>query len=68
MTNDNFLRACRREDVDHTPVWLMRQAGRYMKEYMALKEKYSFLEMCRTPEIACEVTLQPINAFELDAA
>ncbi len=68
MTNDNFLRACRREDVDHTPVWLMRQAGRYMKEYMALKEKYSFLEMCRTPEIACEVTMQPINAFELDAA
>jgi uroporphyrinogen decarboxylase len=68
MENDNFLRACRREETDHTPVWLMRQAGRYMKEYMALKEKYSFLEMCRTPEIACEVTLQPIKAFELDAA
>ena len=42
MENDNFLRACRREETDHTPVWLMRQAGRYMKEYMALKEKYSF--------------------------
>ncbi len=68
MKNDNFLRACRREATDFTPVWLMRQAGRYMKEYMALKEKYSFLEMCRTPEIACEVTMQPINAFDLDAA
>ncbi|MCK4739660.1 MAG: uroporphyrinogen decarboxylase [Deltaproteobacteria bacterium] len=68
LKNDNFLRACRREKTDHTPVWLMRQAGRYMKEYMALKEKYSFLEMCKNPEIACEVTMQPINAFELDAA
>ena len=68
MSNDNFLRACRREPVDHTPVWLMRQAGRYMKEYMAIREKHSFLEMCRTPELACEVTLQPIRAFDLDAA
>src|SRR4030065_2883531 len=68
MSNDNFLRACRREPVDHTPVWLMRQAGRYMKEYMAIREKHSFLEMCRTPELACEVTLQPIRAFALDAA
>jgi len=68
MANDTFLRACRREATEYTPVWLMRQAGRYMKEYMAIKEKHSFLEMCRTPEIACEVTLQPIRAFELDAA
>lgn len=68
MKNDTFLKACRREATDFTPVWLMRQAGRYMKEYMALKEKYSFLEMCRTPEIACEVTMQPIKAFDLDAA
>ena len=68
MGNETFLKACRGEATDHTPVWLMRQAGRYMKEYMALKEKHSFLEMCRTPEIACEVTMQPINAFELDAA
>ncbi len=68
MENDTFLRACRNESTEYTPVWLMRQAGRYMKEYMALKEKYSFLEMCRTPEIACEVTMQPINAFDLDAA
>jgi uroporphyrinogen decarboxylase len=68
MANETFLKACRREPAGYTPVWLMRQAGRYMKEYMAIKEKYSFLEMCRTPEIACEVTLQPIKAFELDAA
>jgi uroporphyrinogen decarboxylase len=68
MANDTFLKACRREPVEHTPIWLMRQAGRYMKEYMAIREKHSFLEMCRTPELACEVTLQPIKAFELDAA
>jgi len=68
MSNDTFLKACRREPVSHTPVWLMRQAGRYMKEYRDLKEKHTFLEMCRTPELACEVTLQPIKAFELDAA
>ncbi|MEE8575238.1 MAG: uroporphyrinogen decarboxylase [Thermodesulfobacteriota bacterium] len=68
MQNDTFLKACRKEPTDYTPVWLMRQAGRYMKEYMAIKEKHSFLEMCRTPELAAEVTMQPINAFELDAA
>jgi len=68
MSNDMFLKACRREPVSHTPVWLMRQAGRYMKEYRDLKEKHAFLEMCRTPELACEVTLQPIKAFDLDAA
>ena len=68
LKNDTFLKACRREATPHTPVWLMRQAGRYMKEYMAIKEKHSFLEMCRTPELACEVTMQPINAFDLDAA
>lgn len=68
MENDTFLKACRGEATDYTPVWLMRQAGRYMKEYMAIKEKHSFLEMCRTPELSCEVTLQPIKAFELDAA
>lgn len=66
--NDNFLRACRREPTDHTPVWLMRQAGRYMAEYRAIRERYSFLEMVKTPEVAAEVTMQPINAFELDAA
>jgi uroporphyrinogen decarboxylase len=63
-----FLAACRRLPVDATPIWLMRQAGRYMAEYRALRERYSILEMVKTPELACEVTLQPIQAFDLDAA
>lgn len=63
-----FLEACARRPVDATPVWLMRQAGRYMPEYRAIKEKLSFIEMCRRPEVAAEVTLQPIAAFDLDAA
>ena len=63
-----FLRACRREPVDATPIWLMRQAGRYMPEYRALRERYGILEIIKQPELACEVTLQPINAFDLDAA
>ncbi len=63
-----FLRACRRLPVDATPVWLMRQAGRYMEEYRALRAKYSMLELIQTPELAAAVTMQPINAFELDAA
>jgi uroporphyrinogen decarboxylase len=66
--NSRFLRACRREPTDTTPVWLMRQAGRYMPEYRVLREKYSILEMIQTPELACEVTMQPIKAFDLDAA
>ena len=63
-----FLKACRGEPVDKTPVWFMRQAGRYMKVYRDLKEKYTFLEMCKTPELACEVTMQPLNVLEVDAA
>jgi len=63
-----FLKACRREPVDVTPVWFMRQAGRYMPEYRAIREKYSLLEICRQPEIAAEVTLQPIRALGVDAA
>lgn len=66
--NDRFLRACRREPVDCTPIWLMRQAGRYMAEYRALRERYAMLELIRSPELAVEVTLQPIKRFDLDAA
>ena len=63
-----FLRACRRQATAYTPIWLMRQAGRYMKEYRALRKKYSFLEMCKNPELAAQVTLQPIEKLKLDAA
>ncbi len=65
---NRFLKACRREAVDCTPVWFMRQAGRYMPEYRALRAKHTILEMCRTPELAAQVTLQPIERFPLDAA
>jgi uroporphyrinogen decarboxylase len=68
MITDRFLKACRREPVDCTPVWFMRQAGRYMIEYRRLREKYSILELCKTPELAAQVTLQPIDRFALDAA
>ncbi len=66
--NDRFLKACRREPVDCTPVWFMRQAGRYMKEYQAVRAKHSILEVCKTPELAAQVTLQPVDRFPLDAA
>jgi uroporphyrinogen decarboxylase len=68
LQNSNFLRACRREPVDHTPIWLMRQAGRYMPEYRAIRAKHSMLDVIRSPELAAEITLQPINAFGMDAA
>lgn len=63
-----FIRACRSEPTERTPVWLMRQAGRYMAEYRAIRAKVDFWTLCQTPELACEVTLQPIEAFALDAA
>ncbi len=66
--NDRFLKACRREPVDATPVWFMRQAGRYMKAFRDIREKHSLLTVCKTPELACEVTLQPINRFDFDAS
>jgi len=65
---DRFLRACRREPVDATPVWFMRQAGRYMEEYRALRKKHTLIELCKNPELATEVTLQPVKALGVDAA
>jgi uroporphyrinogen decarboxylase len=63
-----FLQACLRRPVDRTPVWLMRQAGRYMSEYRELRQKYAMLEIIKNPELSCQVTMQPIDAFDLDAA
>ncbi len=63
-----FLRACRGEPITQTPIWIMRQAGRYLPEYRAVREKHSFLEICRTPEVCAEVTAQPIERFGFDAA
>jgi len=68
MKDHLFLRACRGEPVKRTPVWMMRQAGRYMSEYQAIRKKVSFLELCKTPSLACEVTMQPIDTFGFDAA
>ena len=69
LKNDRLLRALRREPVDVTPIWIMRQAGRYLPEYRAVRARAGdFRTLCMTPEFACEVTLQPINRFALDAA
>src|SRR5262245_43944696 len=66
--HDRFLKACRREPVDRTPVWFMRQAGRYMPEYREIRSRYSLLEICRSPELATRVTLQPVRRIDVDAA
>ncbi len=69
LKNDRFLRALLKEPVDLTPVWMMRQAGRYLPEYRATRARAgSFMDLCRNPELACEVTLQPLERFPLDAA
>jgi uroporphyrinogen decarboxylase len=68
LQNDLLLRAARREPIERAPVWFMRQAGRYLPEYRAIRARYSFLEMVRTPELASEVTVQPVDLMGVDAA
>ena len=68
IKNDLFLRALKGETVDRPPVWMMRQAGRYLPEFMEIKKKYDFFTRCKTPELASEITVQPIKRFGMDAA
>src|SRR6476469_7808942 len=68
LNNDILLRALRGERVERPPVWMMRQAGRYLPEYMVLREKYDFFERCQNPELACEITIQPVDIIGVDAA
>lgn len=66
--NDTFLKACRGEKTEYTPVWIMRQAGRYLPEYRKVREKVDFLTLCKTPELAADVTIQPLEILKVDAA
>lgn len=66
--NTNFLRACKGEAVDHTPIWIMRQAGRYLPDYHKVRGKVTFLELCKNPDLAAEVTIQPVDILGVDAA
>ena len=69
LKNDRFLRALMREPVDRTPIWMMRQAGRYLPEYRATREQAgSFMDLCMNAELACEVTMQPLRRYPMDAA
>lgn len=68
LKNDLLLKALRGEDIERVPVWMMRQAGRYLPEYIKIREKYSFFERCQTPELAAEITIQPIDIIGVDAA
>src|SRR5262245_55128467 len=68
LKNDLLIRTLKGEIVERPPVWMMRQAGRYLPQYIALREKYGFFERCQTPELACEITIQPIDAIGVDAA
>lgn len=68
LQNDLILRTLRGEQTERTPVWMMRQAGRYLPEYIVLRNKYGFFERCQTPELACEITIQPVDIVGVDAA
>lgn len=68
LINDTFLRACKRKSVEYTPTWIMRQAGRYLPQYRAVRKKSDFITMCKTPELAAEVTIQPVDLIGVDAA
>src|SRR3970040_1109005 len=68
LKNDLIIRACKRLPTERTPIWIMRQAGRYLPEYRAVRSKHDFLTMCKTPELAAEVTIQPVDIIGVDAA
>ena len=68
LKNDLILKAAKGESIEQVPVWIMRQAGRYLPEFQEVRSKHDFFSVCQTPALACEVTLQPIKRFDLDAS